>query len=102
VVVDLRRHEVAVRMALGATGRAVVQLLLHDCLRPVAIGAAVGLVLAPLAMRFLRAALFGVSPYDPWALLGAIALLAIAAGAAALLPARQASRVNPVAALKTE
>jgi predicted permease len=103
-VVDLRRHEVSVRMALGATGAGVVRLLLRDCLRPVAVGTVVGLAIAPAAAKFwfLRVALFGVSPYDPWAMSGAVLLLSLTAAAAVFVPARRASRVDPVAVLKTE
>jgi len=102
VVVDLRRHEVSVRVALGATGRTVIGLLMRDCLKPVAVGAVVGLILAPVGAQLLRAILFGVSPYDPWAIAGAVLLLGAAAATAVFIPTRRASRVDPVTVLKME
>jgi ABC-type antimicrobial peptide transport system permease subunit len=101
-VVDLRRHEMSVRLALGATARSVIGLLLRDCLRPVVIGGALGLVLAPIGARLIRAAFFGVSPYDPVAVIGSILLLGTAAVAAVLMPARRAAGIDPVTALKAE
>ena len=65
-------------------------------------GAVVGLVLAPIGARALQAALFGVSPYDPWALAGAVTLLAMAAASAVHLPARRVIRTDPVTILKSE
>jgi predicted permease len=100
--VDVRRHEVSVRMALGATARSVVRLLMVDSLRPVAAGAALGLILAPAGARLLRLVLFGVAPYDPWAMAGAALLLAGTAAIAVLIPARRASRVDPVTVLKVD
>jgi putative ABC transport system permease protein len=93
---------VSVRVALGATARDVIRLLMRDCLRPVVIGAVLGLVLAPIGARVLRAVLFGISPYDPWAIAGAALLLGLAAAFAAFIPARRASLVDPVTVLKAE
>jgi predicted lysophospholipase L1 biosynthesis ABC-type transport system permease subunit len=101
-VVDQRRHEVSVRMALGATTRGVTRMLMRDSLRPVVAGAVLGLVAAPLVARLIRFVLFGVSPYDPWAFAGASVLLGVAAAGAVFFPARRASRVDPVAVLKSE
>jgi predicted permease len=97
-----RTGEIGVRMALGATAGGVRWLVLRQALVLVAIGVAVGIPAALASSRLLRGALHGVSPTDPRTL-GAAALLMIAiATAAAYLPARRASRVDPMTALRNE
>ncbi|MGH9541946.1 MAG: ABC transporter permease [Terriglobales bacterium] len=97
-----RRREVGVRMALGASGGRVLRLLLGEALRLYSLGAAIGLAIAFFAARVLAALLYGISPRDPLTFaavaifLGAIALLA------SYLPARQAARLSPLAALREE
>lgn len=99
-VVGQRRHEVTVRMALGASQTAIVQMLLRDSLRPVAIGLICGLVLALASGQLMQFLLYGVSGRDPVAILTAIAVLFGAALAAVLGPARQVARENPAQVLK--
>ena len=101
-IVSRRHREIGVRMALGAGVRDVERLIVGQTLRPVAIGLAIGLAAAAAAARLLQAALFGVSPYDPLAFIGAPLLMLAVAGAAAFLPTRRASRVDPVAVLRSE
>jgi len=95
-----RRREIGIRLALGAARGDVVRLILWQGMRPVAAGCAAGLVATIATSRIIRSQLFGVSAGDPLTL-GSIA--AIVAGAALLacwLPARRATRVQPVAALR--
>jgi ABC-type antimicrobial peptide transport system permease subunit len=94
--------EIGVRMALGATAGGVRWLVLRQALLLVAIGVAVGLPAAMASSRLLRGALFGVRPVDPPTLAGAALLMFAVATAAAYLPARRASRVHPMAALRCE
>jgi predicted permease len=101
-VVAERRHEMGIRIALGAEPRDVIRLLLFGGLRLVGAGSAVGLVAAVAAGGVLRTLLFGVSPFEaPVYAAGATALL-IAAVGAMLLPAVRAARVNPVVALRAD
>jgi predicted permease len=90
-----RTTEIGVRMALGATARDVMRLLTLQGARPIALGIAVGTLLAFMAMRLLRTAVYGVSLTDPTALVAAAAVLGIAGLAATILPARRATRVHP-------
>jgi putative ABC transport system permease protein len=97
-----RRREIGVRMALGATRRDVVRLVLTRALRIVVVGLAVGLVGAAGVTRVLRTFLFEVTPTDP-IVFSVVTLLLLAVGLlAAWLPARRATRINPLAALRAE
>lgn len=95
-----RTRELGVRLALGATRARLLQHVLADALSPVLLGAAAGVLAAVLTTRLIRTLLFGVSPLDPVALGGATLMLVLVAAAAAYLPARRASRLDPVAALR--
>jgi putative ABC transport system permease protein len=101
-VVSRRRREVGVRMALGADARDVQRLILRQTIRPVAAGLLVGLAVAAASVRVLHAVLFGVSPYDPVAFVGAPLLLLAIAAAAAIVPTRRAMRIDPVSVLRSE
>ena len=95
-----RIPEIGVRIALGANQRDVVRLIVTNTLYPVGAGIAAGLIaLVPLS-RAYQTYLFGISPADPASLAFAIALLVIAALAAAYFPARRATRVDPLRALR--
>ena len=99
-VVAQRRQEIGVRMALGAETSAVVGLMIRSALLPVVMGMVLGaLLMVPLA-NVLRSFLFGVTPSDPWAFLAACAALLLTALLAAYLPARRASRIDPLIALR--
>jgi ABC-type antimicrobial peptide transport system permease subunit len=76
--------------------------VLAQALRVALVGVLIGLVAAVPATRFLRSQLFGVQPTDPFTLIGVIVVLATAATAAAYVPARRATRVDPVVALRSE
>jgi putative ABC transport system permease protein len=97
-----RTREIGIRMALGATRASVVRLVLGQGMRAVAIGLGLGIAGAFLLSRVLRASLFGVSGNDLTSYGVACLLLATTAGIAALIPARRASLVNPMEALRTE
>jgi putative ABC transport system permease protein len=95
-------RDIGVRVALGATSRDVRRLVLGEAMRVVAAGAVVGVVGAILAGRILETQLFGVSPIDPISLAAASVLLLAISVAAAYVPARRATRINPVDALRNE
>jgi predicted lysophospholipase L1 biosynthesis ABC-type transport system permease subunit len=100
--VAMRTREVGIRMALGADSAGVARLLATHGLRLVLLGGAIGVAVSLVAARFLATLLFGVGRFEPVALIGAPLVLGVAAWLAAYLPARRASRVDPIAALRSE
>jgi putative ABC transport system permease protein len=99
-LVSQRRHELAIRLALGASTRDVVRLVGGECIRLVGFGVLLGLVGAAITSRLLAGLLYGVGTLDPL-VTGLVLIVAGAAGiAAALIPARRASRVDPGLALR--
>jgi predicted permease len=97
-----RTREIGVRMALGATAGGVRWLVLRQGLALVIAGLAVGLPAALGASRLLQRMLFEVKPMDPGAVMLALSALGAVALLAAYLPARRASRLDPMVALRTE
>jgi predicted lysophospholipase L1 biosynthesis ABC-type transport system permease subunit len=97
-----RRQEIAIRMALGAQQGGVLWLVLRQGLLLTVAGSAAGILAAWLAARALAAVLFGVGPGDPAALAGATALALVVALIACVLPAWRASRLDPLAALRSD
>jgi ABC-type antimicrobial peptide transport system permease subunit len=100
--VTRRTNEIGVRMALGAGRAAIVRLILRETGLLLAIGAAAGVLLALAGGRAAATLLFGVRPYDPPALLAALAALAGIACLASYGPARRATRIEPVTALRAD
>jgi putative ABC transport system permease protein len=100
--VGRRTQEMGVRMALGARATQVVRLVLGQGMRTIVIGIAIGLVGSFAATRLIRTQLFGVGPNDPLTFLWVPIALAGVAMVACYLPARRASRVDPVTALRSE
>ncbi|HUD71332.1 MAG TPA: ABC transporter permease [Dongiaceae bacterium] len=96
-----RRHEIGIRMTLGATGRDVLRLVLGEGMRLLAAGAALGLVAAWGVTRFMAALLFDVSATDPSTYLTISAILGLVALLACYLPARRAAAVDPLVALRS-
>jgi predicted permease len=100
--VTRRTSEIGVRLALGAERRVVAWMVLRQSLLMAAAGLAFGIPVALVAARVLRRLLFGVTPADPWSFLVATLVMLLIAAIAAYLPARRASRVDPVVALRAE
>jgi putative ABC transport system permease protein len=100
--VRLRHREMGLRLALGATASDVRGLVLGEGLRLAALGAAIGIAFAVAATRLLRGLLFDLDPLDPSTLLATALLVLAASGLACSLPARRATRVDPVALLRTD
>ena len=100
--VTQRTRELGIRLALGAHGSDIVGLVLREGMRVVLAGLLLGLALAAAGSRLLGAWLYGVSPWDPLAFLLAPAVLGLVAFLACYVPARRATRVDPVEALRSE
>jgi putative ABC transport system permease protein len=100
--VGQRIHEFGIRVALGASTRDVVSLVVGQGMRLAILGAALGLAAALALTRYLEALLFNVRPTDPLTFAGVAALLVIVALAACLIPARRATSTPPVVALRAQ
>ena len=97
-----RRRELGLRMALGASTRRVLALVVGQGLRPALAGAIVGLVGAVFLTRLMRSMLFGVAPGDPLTVLAVAVVLAAVAAIASLIPARRVLRVHPAESLRSD
>jgi len=97
-----RHHEIAVRMALGATATTVHRLVLAESLRLAGVGALIGVATAATTTRLLREALFEIQPLDPSTISGAALLLMAASAVASYIPLRRATRVDAAAILRSE
>jgi ABC-type antimicrobial peptide transport system permease subunit len=95
-----RGRELGIRIALGATPRGVVSLVVRHALLLAAVGIGTGLVAAVALSRFAASLLYGVRAGDPATYAAAALLLGVVAAAAAAVPARRATRVDPVTALR--
>jgi predicted permease len=97
-----RTNEIGIRMALGAERRNIIWMVLKESLLLVALGLVIGIPAAWAAAHLISSQLFGLNPSDPVSLLTAAILLTVVAALAGYLPARKASRVNPLIALRYE
>ena len=99
---EARAKEVAVRSALGATPRSVLDLILAQALQLVGIGVMAGLVFAAALTRLLAALLYETEPLDPATFIVTTVLLTLVAMAACYVPARRGTRIAPVQALRAD
>jgi putative ABC transport system permease protein len=97
-----RRNEIGIRMALGAEQSRVLRMVLKEVAILIGVGLAIGLGAAFGTTRFVESFLYGMKPNDPWTLTLAAAVLAVVAAIAGFLPARRASRLDPMTALREE
>src|ERR1700691_4941893 len=100
--VTQRTSEIGVRVALGAQPRDVFRIIVGEGLRLALFGVGVGLVAALVLTRLLQSFLFGISAYDPLTFIAVSLLLTLVAVAASYFPARRATRVDPMIALRYE
>src|SRR5262249_60470270 len=100
--VSQRTREIGIRIALGAERSKLKLMFLKQGLSLAAIGVVIGIVAAAVLARLMKAILFGISPLDPVTFAGVPILLAAAAAAASYLPARRATSVDPMEALRSE
>jgi predicted permease len=101
-VVARRRKELGIRLALGAQPRLVIWLVMKEVLLLLAIGLAIGVPAALGLGRYVSSQLYGIQGHDPWVAVTTMLLLTIVSAAAGLIPARRASRINPILALRHE
>jgi ABC-type antimicrobial peptide transport system permease subunit len=101
-MVARRRNEIGIRMALGADDHSVVTMIMREAVILLALGIGAGLILASEVATAAGALLFGLRPHDPAAFVIAATILAVVALAASYLPAREASKVDPMVALRCE
>ena len=97
-----RRREIGIRMALGATENGVLAMVLRQGLTLAATGLVIGLLGAAALTRLTTTLLFGVTPLDPPTFVAVGAFMLLVAGAAAIIPARRATRVDPLTALRSD
>jgi ABC-type lipoprotein release transport system permease subunit len=97
-----RTREIGIRMALGAQQRQVVRLVLHESSKPMLLGTAIGIAVSAAISRLLSAMLFGLNPMDAISFAGVSLVLIAVALFAGWLPARRATRVDPMVALRYE
>ena len=101
-LVSRRTREIGVRMAMGADSGSVTRMILWQGLRPTVLGVALGIGGSYLVARFLGALLYNIEPHDPMILASVTGLLLVVVIAAILIPARRASKLSPVTALRTD
>lgn len=101
-LVEERRREIGIRLACGATSRDVLSLVLGEAARMLLVGLSTGSAVAIWGATYVRSMLFQVRPYEPKALLCAIAGLSAAALAGSYLPARRASTLDPMSTIRDE
>jgi ABC-type antimicrobial peptide transport system permease subunit len=101
-LVSLRTREIGIRMALGASHRGVLWLMVRDSLILTGVGVVIGLGLAALVATAVAGLVFRASPFDPVVFAGAVVLIIVTAAVAAYIPARRVTGIEPFAALRDE
>jgi predicted permease len=101
-LVAIRRHELGLRLALGAERGQMLGLVVREGIRQIAVGAVAGVVIVSVTASRISSLLYGVSPRDPGVMLAALAVLAGCAFLAALVPARRAMTIDPMTAIRDE
>ena len=101
-VVTRRSKELGIRLALGAEPGSVIWIVMREVLTLLAIGLAIGLPAAMALGGYVASQLYGIQPRDPWMAAATIVTLAVVSAAAGLIPARRASRIDPILALRYE
>jgi ABC-type antimicrobial peptide transport system permease subunit len=101
-VVQQRRREIGLRIALGAHAAAVATAVARRCLLSVGAGVVAGLLVFVETRRVLSTMLFEITPADPRPLAAAVVVLGIVAALASWIPARRAARIDPATSLRTE
>jgi len=102
LAVGSRQTEIAIRMAIGAQRRDVLQLMFKDGMRLASVGVAIGIVIAIALSMGLRTYLFGISPTDPLTVVAMVIVVMALTLLTCWIPARRAARVEPLAALRNE
>jgi len=100
--VEQRRHELGIRLALGAELLGLVRMVIRQGMKPVIVGMVAGVIVAIVAGRLIASLLFGVAAYDPLTLAAVTALVVAVSLAACYIPARRAMKVDPMVALRYE
>jgi putative ABC transport system permease protein len=100
--VSQRTKEIGIRMALGASSNSVLWMVLRQGMTLIVIGLGLGIAIALSGTQLMQGLLFGIEPSDPWTLSGVTLLLLVVAAAACYGPARRATSVDPLTALRSE
>ena len=101
-IVARRTKELGLRLALGAEPSSVIWLVMKEVLLLLVIGLVVGIPTAIALGRYVSSQLYGIEPNDPWIAVSTMALLTVISAAAGLIPARRASQIDPILALRYE
>jgi ABC-type antimicrobial peptide transport system permease subunit len=101
-VVTRRWKELGIRLALGAQPSGVIWLVMKEVVVLLAIGLAIGVPAAMALGRYVSTQLYGIQPHDPGMAVTTVVVLALVSAAAGLVPARRASRIDPILALRYE
>jgi ABC-type antimicrobial peptide transport system permease subunit len=97
-----RTAEIGIRMALGAERGGVVAMVMRGAMMQTLLGLALGIPVALMCVRFVKAQLYEITSADPRVMAGAILTLALAASVAGIIPARRAASIDPMRALRVE
>ncbi|HTZ73737.1 MAG TPA: ABC transporter permease, partial [Candidatus Aquilonibacter sp.] len=100
--VSLQTHDIGIRMALGAQPSGIMKMVLLNGLRPILVGVAIGIAASFGLTGLMKTLIYGVTTTDPWTFAAVVVVLTVVGIAACLLPARRATQVDPLVALRYE